>query len=106
MVISKPVLPMVALVMTTAGLLISTALAVLVILGIIDVPWDAKVLPLVAFAGLAPFSVVGFLVAIVSCFLHRDGRSLAALLVGLLALLTTAGALFVIVATGIAKHPI
>ena len=100
------VLPPVALAMTAAGLAVAQALAALVALGVVAVPWDAAVLPWAAPAGLVPFGVVGLGLACVSWCLHRDGRSAAAVLLGLLATAAAAGAAFLIVATGIANHPL
>lgn len=68
----KRILPTVALSMTVAGLVASVLLAILVASGIIDAPWDAIVLPRVAFAGLLPFCVTSLLVSCVSRFQHRD----------------------------------
>lgn len=102
----KRALPLIALSMTAVGLVTSIVLAILVILGIVDVPFDAEVLPWAAFAGLLPFCVGSLIVACVSWFRHRDGRSIGAIVLGLFAVAAALGALFVIVATGIANHPI
>jgi hypothetical protein len=102
----KRVLPLFALGMTAFGLASSVLLGVLVLVGIIPVPWDAVVLPRVVLGGVVPLCTISFIVSGISLCLHRNVTSCAAVILGLLAIVAALGALFVIVATGIANHPI
>ena len=102
----KSGLPVVALGMAAVGLVISLLLALLVGLGVIPVPWDATVLPGATLAGLMPFCAISFLVACVSLSIHRDARSIVAVLIALVAVVASLGASFLIIGTAIANHPI
>jgi hypothetical protein len=102
----RRVLPVVALVMTAVGLVSSSLLGALVLLGIVAVPWGAVVLPRLVLWGLVTLSVLGLSISGVSWCLYRDAASGAALILGLLAIVSALGTFFVIVVAGIASHPI
>jgi len=99
-------LPQVALVLTSIGLAVSAILAVLVGADVISVAWNAKLLPWITLAGLVPFCVIGLVVSCSSCYLHRDMRSVTAIVLGLIATAASIGAFFLIVLTSIARHPV
>jgi hypothetical protein len=99
-------LPVVALTLTSCGLGMGVLLAVLVERDFIDVPWDAKVLPLLVLLGLVPFSMIGLVVSGVSWYRHRDWRSVISTVLGLLAIVAALVALLVIVGAALAGHPV
>lgn len=102
----KPFLTVVALSMTVTGVLFAGSLTLLVALRVVAVPWNAVVLPRIAFAGLLPFCILGLVASSVSLCRHRDIRSLIAVVLGILAVATAIGCAFAIIVTGIAQHPV
>ena len=99
-------LPRVALALTSVGLSIAAILAALVGADVINVTWNAKILPWITLAGLVPFCVIALVVSCSSCYLHRDMRSVTAIVLGLIAAAASIGAFFLIVLTSIARHPV
>ena len=98
-------LPRVAVALTLIGLAISAILAALVGADVIRVAWNAKLLPWLTLAGLVPFCVVGLVVSCSSYYLHRDIRSVIAIVLGVIATAASISAFFLIVFTSIARHP-
>ena len=99
-------LPIVALTLTSGGLGIAVLLAVLVETDFIDVPWDARVLPLLALFGLVPFSIIGLVVSCYSWYRYRDRRSVTSAALGVLAIAASLAAVLVIIGTALAGHPL
>jgi hypothetical protein len=99
-------LQIVALTTSASGLALASLLIALVLLRILDVPWNAKTLPRLVLFALLPYCAGSLIVSIVSLFLDRDAKSLAALLLGTLATIASVIALFVIVVTAVAGHPL
>ena len=94
-----------AVVLTSFGLAISAILAVFVAADVIDVPWNAKLLPWITLVGLVPFCAIALVVSCLSWYLHRDSRSVTAIVLGVLATATAIGTFLLIVFTSIARHP-
>lgn len=94
------------LAMSAVGLAASATVILLVITGVIEVPWNAVFLPRLAFSGLIPLSVVGLIVSCVAWFRRRDTRSVVGVVAGILATIASIFALLLVVVTAIAAHPV
>ena len=102
----KKILSNIALSLSLLGLGGSLLVSGAVLVGALEVPWDAKILPVLILAGLVPFCAVGFVTSIVACYINRDIRSVVAVCIGVSAIVASLGTLFLVIATAVAGHPL
>ncbi|MBC7854007.1 MAG: hypothetical protein IAF94_11265, partial [Pirellulaceae bacterium] len=81
----RPRLSRLSCLLSSLALCISLIIAIMAVVGIIEVPWDSEFWPAATAFVLVPLCVLSVVVALISLFKNRDGLSVLGLILGVAA---------------------
>ena len=101
-----PRLSTAACLLSALGLCLGLIISILATIDVIQVPWDSTFWPAMSAFGLVPLCVLAMIVAFTSLLLHRDGWSVLALVLGVIAVGVSILTTMLILVIGVANNPV
>ena len=102
----RPRLANISCLLSSLGLAVGLILAILVVINVVEIPFDSTVWPAVSALGLVPFCIVAMVVAFISLLKNRDAISLLALVLGIVAVVVAILATLLVLVMMAANNPV
>ena len=101
-----PRLPPAACLLSGLGLCLGLIISILATIDVIEIPWDSTFWPALSAFGLVPLCVAAMIVSFTSLLRHRDGWSVLALVLGVIAVGVSILTTMLLLVIGVANNPV